>query len=57
MAKVVAKKTLRKAEKPKPAVSSRTVSGTGFSKTFSAAELKTIREKRQAMRSRLFAAG
>jgi hypothetical protein len=57
MAKTVTKPAAAKAEKPKADASSRKVSGIGFSKTFSASELKNIREKREAMRSRLFAAG
>ncbi len=57
MAKTVTKPAVAKAEKPKADASSRKVSGIGFSKTFSASELKDIREKREAMRLRLFAAG
>ena len=56
MAKIVRKASGAENGKSKPA-NSRNVAGAGFSKTFSAAELKEIEEKRRKMRLRLYAAG
>lgn len=44
-------------KKLKVAAASVNVSGAGFRKTYSPAELQTIQTKRREMRSRLFATG
>lgn len=45
------------AAKPKADSAPRQVAGKGFSKSFSPAELREIRVKREEMRSRLYASG
>ena len=57
MAKKVSKIEPKALPKKGDEARTRNVSGAGFSKTFTPAELQDIRSKRQAMRKRLYAAG